>query len=74
MAAVLPDLPTRTTQRRHFSVPVRVELAEADLDTHDRTFGRLESKIDKLNARAVGLLVSTLTATLFLAIDIVRHV
>lgn len=74
MALVAPELTPRTEQRKRFALPVRVELAENDLDTHDRAFSRMESKLDKLNARATGLLISMTTATLLLAIDVVRHV
>lgn len=75
MAAVqLPDLPSRTEQRRRFAVPVRVELAETDLDNHDRRFAEVMGKLDKLNARAIGILISMMTTSVLLAVDVARHV
>lgn len=74
MALVAPEVQSRTSARARFALPVRVELAEGDLDTHDRSFARLESKLDKLNARAMGLLISMVTSSILLAVDLVRHV
>lgn len=69
--APVPELQSRTEQRKRYAIPVRIELAEGDLDTHDRRFADLMGKLDKLNARATSLLIAMVTTTIMLAGNLV---
>lgn len=57
----------RARQRANWSVPIRIEQCENDLDTHDAAFERIEKKLDKLNARIYGFIIAlTVSAGTFL--------
>ena len=60
----------RTEQRRHLAIPLRVERLEEDMDVHDATACRIEKKVDRLNARATGMLVSLAVASVMLALNL----
>lgn len=61
----------RTRERGHLAVPLRVERLEEDADVGDARFDRIEKKIDTLNARAMGLLISLVVAAVMLAANLV---
>lgn len=61
----------RTAERKHLTVPLRVERLEEDADVGEARFERIEKKLDTLNARATGLLISLVVASIMLAANLV---
>lgn len=61
----------RTIERRHLTVPVRVERLEEDEDVSDGRYTTLEDKMDRMNARLLGMIVSTAGAALVFAANLV---
>ena len=61
----------RNERRRSWSESVRIEAAEQDLDTFDDQFVSLNNKIDRLTARATGLLIALTSSAILLAINLV---
>lgn len=50
----------RTRDRRHLAIPVRVERLEEDADTFEVHSFETNQRLDKLNARMLGVLISVL--------------
>lgn len=65
MARVTP----RTEERAGFTDKVRLRLVEGDLDGIDQKNDALEKKLDVMIRLLMGVLVSTTTASIFLAIQ-----
>jgi hypothetical protein len=63
----------RTIERRHLDLPLRVERLEEDMDELEAGLGRVEKKLDSLNARATGLLISLVVAAIMLAVNLAVH-
>jgi len=65
---------TRTEQRKAFQPPVRLTLLEGDMDTHEiedeERFGKIEKKLDTMNARLLGVLSSLIVAVIMLALNL----
>lgn len=61
----------RTVERRHLAVPLRVERLEEDADVHDAVLEAIDRKLNTLNARATGLLISLVVASIMLAVNLV---
>jgi len=63
------------TQRREirstFNDHDRIILAEDDLDTVDRKYESMDARLDKIFTACVGILISTTTAAVLLAINLV---
>lgn len=65
----MPTVP-RSTQRAGWSLPIRIEQLENDLDSLEDAMGRLETKIDKMNGRLWGFTIALFSATLTIAISV----
>lgn len=72
-------IPARIDLHRHWPLPQRVDQAEVDLDVHDARFvtqderyDKLDAKIDRLSALAFTLVISLLTTSLLLFVNLVR--
>lgn len=61
----------RTQERKHLAVPLRVERLEEDADVHDAMLASIDKKLSSLNARATGLLISLVVASIMLAVNLV---
>ncbi len=61
----------RTKERGHLAVPLRVERLEEDADITEAMLQQIDKKISTLNARASGLLISLVVASLMLAANLV---
>ena len=64
----------RTEQRRGFQVPVRVQLLEHDVDelesTSEERHKDITERLDKYNARLLGVLCSLVVAVIMLALNL----
>lgn len=64
----------RTQERRHLGIPIRVERLEEDQDVSDFNHNELVGKIDKMNARLLGMILSSTGAAIAFTLNIiVRH-
>jgi hypothetical protein len=61
----------RTAERRHLTVPLRVERLEEDADINEELMVAIDKKLNTLNARAMGLLISLVVASIMLAANLV---
>lgn len=61
----------RTSTRLNFDLPVRVTLAESDLDDNDIRHDRLAEELASVKKVLVGILISLTTSAVFLAINLV---
>ncbi len=61
---------TRVEERRDFDIPVRVALAESDLDRNDQGMAHIAAEVKALRNVLVGILVSIATAAVLFAINI----
>lgn len=61
----------RTRDRMHLPVDLRVERLEEDADVHDAVLQAIDKKLNTLNARATGLLISLVVASIMLAANLV---
>lgn len=71
MSSSFPFHPTRTMSRAHLPEIVRVERLEEDADNLDTRQDTIEVKLDKINARLLGVLCSAIVAIAMLAINLV---
>lgn len=60
----------RTISRAGWELPVRVGLLEADADEHDNVLDQMNERIGKMLWAMVGILVSTTTAAILLALNL----
>lgn len=61
----------RTHRRDEFDHAGRLRLVEVDLDEHDELFDDLRAELGRIKGIMVGILVSTTTAALLLAVNLV---
>jgi hypothetical protein len=61
---------TRTEQRQMFDLTTRVALVEKDADDCEREFGELKALARKLGWAMFGVLISTTTSALLLALNV----
>lgn len=50
--------------------PTRLQLVENDLDDHDEMFRELKSELARIKGIMIGILVSTSTAAIMLAVNL----
>lgn len=62
---------SRTTERAALDLPTRFLLAEKDLDDHAADIGALDERLGKILWALVGILISTSTAAVLLAMNLV---
>lgn len=60
----------RTDQRRHLGIPNRVERLEEDADVSDFNHAELVSKIDRMNARLLGMILSSTGAAIAFTLNL----
>lgn len=60
----------RPEQRKGWTPEVRLELAERDLDQHEVEFAELAARLSKIMAVCVSILVSLVTASVLLALNL----
>jgi DNA-binding response OmpR family regulator len=60
----------RTRDRRHLELPIRIERLEEDADNFEATLAGIELKLDRLNARLLGMLISTAVGAILLAANL----
>lgn len=60
----------RTVARSTWEIPVRVGLLEADADEHDNVLEQMNERIGKMLWAMIGILVSTTTAAVLLALNL----
>jgi hypothetical protein len=63
----------RTAERRHLTVPIRIERLEEDQDIAEARSIEVLDKLDRLNARLVGMILSTAGAAIAFAANLVMH-
>jgi hypothetical protein len=61
----------RTEERRGMETDVRFLMAERDLDDHSKTITALDERLGKILWALGGILISTSTAALLLALNLV---
>lgn len=61
---------TRTSRREHFPDSVRVQLLEDDVDALAGEIEELNGRISRLLVVSAGILVSTTTGTIMLALNL----
>lgn len=61
----------RARRKEEFEIPQRLHLVEVDLDAHDEFFDDLRTELGRIKGIMVGILISTTTAALLLAINLV---
>lgn len=61
----------RVADRSDFEMPVRLRLVEGDLDKTDENLAQMNDRIGKMLWAMVGILVSTTTAAILLALNLV---
>jgi hypothetical protein len=62
---------SRTAERAQLDAPTRFLLAEKDLDDHAADIGALDERLGKILWALVGILISTSTAAVLLALNLV---
>jgi hypothetical protein len=60
----------RTTDRANLPEGVRLQLAEKDLDEHDEEMAEIKAQNAKVLWALVGILISTATASILLALNL----
>lgn len=60
----------RTLERKHLVIPVRVERLEEDADNADARHSDLSDKMDRMNARLLGMILSTSGAAIAFAANL----
>jgi hypothetical protein len=61
----------RSRRKTEFDVPQRLHLVEVDLDHQDERFEDIMAKLGRMQGIMLGILVSTTTAALLLAANLV---
>ncbi len=69
IVALLSRTP-RVEQRRNWTNEIRLELSERDLDEFEDKFAELDGKLSKIMAVCVSILVSLVTASVLLALNL----
>jgi hypothetical protein len=62
---------TRTTERAGLEAATRFLLAERDLDEHETDISALDERLGKILWALIGILISTSTAAVLLALNLV---
>lgn len=62
---------SRTAARHDLDAAMRVRYLEDDLDDHDDKFESLDARVGKMLTILVGILISTTTASIMLAINLI---
>lgn len=60
---------SRATERRDMDIPTRLILVDRDLDEHEIDIEVLSNRLDKILWALVGILISTSTAAILLALN-----
>lgn len=60
----------RTSKRAQFTEAVRIQLLEDDADESDHQMERLNERVSRLLVISAGILVSTTTGTIMLALNL----
>lgn len=60
----------RSRRKDEFDVPGRLRLVENDLDDHDALFADLRAELGRIKGIMIGILVSTTTAAIMLAVNL----
>lgn len=63
----------RSREREHWPLPNRVERLEEDADVADARDATLVDKIDRMNARLLGMILSTAGAAVAFAANLVLN-
>jgi hypothetical protein len=61
----------RADRKKEFTDAQRLHLVELDLDSHDERFSDLLAKLGRMQGIMLGILVSTTTAALLLAANLI---
>ncbi len=61
---------SRSESRKGYPDGIRIELLEGDADVTDERFEKTDSKLESIRKLMVGVLVSALTATIMLALNL----
>jgi hypothetical protein len=61
---------SRSSERQPLAVDIRLLLAEHDLDDHELELKNLDDRLGKMLGILVGILVSTTTAAILLALNL----
>lgn len=64
----------RARRKETFDLPQRLHLVEIDLDAHDEQFEELMAKLGRMQGIMLGILISTTTAALLLAANLMAGV
>ena len=62
---------SRQTERKDMEVPAHLILIDKDLDDHEFDITELSSRLDKIMWALIGILISTTTAAILLALNLV---
>ena len=62
---------SRQTERKDMEVPTHLILIDKDLDDHEFDITELSSRLDKIMWALIGILISTTTASILLALNLV---
>jgi hypothetical protein len=62
---------SRQTERKDMEVPTHLILIDKDLDDHEFDITELSSRLDKIMWALIGILISTTTAAILLALNLV---
>lgn len=60
----------RVADRSDFDTPVRLRLVEGDLDKADENLAQMNDRIGKMLWALLGILISTTTAAILLALNL----
>jgi hypothetical protein len=61
----------RSRRKEEFDLPQRLHLVEVDLNMHDERFEEMMAKLGRMQGIMLGILVSTTTAALLLAANLI---
>lgn len=71
--AMAADRQPRMEERREFTTPQRVRLLETDMDRNDGELSAMNARLGKILWAMIGILISTSTAALLLALNLGVH-
>lgn len=64
---------SRTEERKGFTTPARLTLLEGDLDSNDSELTAVNEKLARILWAMIGILISTSTASILLALNLGFH-